>query len=142
MKDKIYRLFPNFLQELMISLFNYQAYKVRYGGKYKFYREKFKNNREISREELLKIQEDRFTYFLHFSRENTIFYNHYEEVSIGANSTLPILKKEDLRIKSKEFFTTDKKNGVVSKTGGTTGKSLEILFTQDNICLLYTSRCV
>ena len=99
MKDKIYRLFPNFLQELMISLFNYQAYKVRYGGKYKFYREKFKNNREISREELLKIQEDRFTYFLHFSRENTIFYNHYEEVSIGAISTLPILKKEDLRIK-------------------------------------------
>ena len=133
MKDKIYRLFPNFLQELMISLFNYQAYKVRYGGKYKFYREKFKNNREISREELLKIQEDRFTYFLHFSRENTIFYNHYEEVSIGAISTLPILKKEDLRIKIKEFFTTDKKNGVVSKTGGTTGKSLEILFTQDNM---------
>ena len=133
MKDQLYRLFPVYLQELLISIFNYQAYKIRYGQKYKEYRKVFLENRTFSLPALQKIQADRFNLFLKSSKENTTYYKDYAQVELAQIDQLPILAKESLRQKSKDFFTVSKKEGVVSKTGGTTGKSLEILFTPDNM---------
>lgn len=133
MKDQLYRLFPVFLQELLISIFNYQAYKIRYGQKYKEYRKVFLENRTLSLPALQKIQADRFKRFLKSSKENTTYYKDYAQVELAQIDQLPILAKESLRQNSKGFFTVSKREGVVSKTGGTTGKSLEILFTPDNM---------
>lgn len=69
MKQKIYNLTPKFIQELLISLYNYQAYKVRYGGKYNYYLKKFKQNRSLSREELVAINEKRYSEF-HYCPNN------------------------------------------------------------------------
>ncbi|WP_228411171.1 phenylacetate--CoA ligase family protein [Kaistella daneshvariae] len=133
MKDQLYRLFPVYLQELLISIFNYQAYKIRYGQKYQKYRKVFLENRTLSLQALQKTQADRFNRFLKSSIENTTYYKDYAQVELAQIHQLPILSKESLRQKSSDFFTVSKKEGVVSKTGGTTGKSLEILFTPENM---------
>jgi phenylacetate-CoA ligase len=44
-----------------------------------------------------------------------------------------VIKKEQLRANNKDFHTVSKKNGILSKTGGTTGKSLEVLLTHENM---------
>ena len=133
MKDKLFFLSPVFLQEVMITIFNYKAYKIRYGNRYKEYRKVFLENRTISRPALQKINAERFNRFLTSSKENTTFYKDYAQVQLAEIDQLPILSKETLRQKNCDFFTVSKKEGVVSKTGGTTGKSLEILFTPENM---------
>ena len=133
MKDKLYRLVPVFFQELMISLFNYQAYKVRYGKKYKQYRKLFLKNRRLTRAELCKMQAERFQSLINFSRVSSSYYKDLPNVGISHIAQLLVLKKEDLRSHSSEIVTLDKKEGVISKTGGTTGTSLEIIYTQDNM---------
>ncbi len=133
MKDKIYKILPDFLQGLLISLFNQLAYKERYGGKYQYYLNKFKANRTLSREELVAVQKKRFADFLSFSKDKSNFYKNYELVELEDISQLPILKKEQLRQSIKDVVTISKRDAIVSKTGGTTGKSLEVLYTADNM---------
>lgn len=133
MKDKLYQILPVFLQEVMISVYNYKAYSVRYGKRYKEFRQLFLKNRTLKRSELEKIQSDKFDHLLQFSRENSKYYRNYNQVDLDHINELPILEKETLRKNSIDFFTLNKKEGIVSKTGGTTGKSLEILYTADNM---------
>ncbi|MDH5828700.1 phenylacetate--CoA ligase family protein [Sphingobacterium faecium] len=133
MKDKIYKLLPNFFQGLAISLFNYLAYKDRYGSKYKEYFEQFKRNRNLSLDELLRLQQERFHLFLDSAIKNSPFYKDYDLVELNQISELPIIKKEDLRQHIDRVYTVPKSEGIVSKTGGTTGKSLEVLFTKENM---------
>ena len=133
MKDKLYQMVPRFLQEVMISVFNYTAYRVRYGRKYKEFRQLFLENRTLTRIALKEMQAKRFDTFLQFSIANTGHYRDFKQVSLSEIAQLPILPKETLRQNSVDFFTLPKKEGVVSKTGGTTGKSLEILYTTHNM---------
>lgn len=131
MKEKIYKLLPNFFQGLLISLFNYQAYRERYFGKYKFWLNEYKKNKLASKEELYSIQTERFSKFLMFAKENSVFYSGYPTVSLEEISNLPILSKEKLRNNIDKVYSVDKRKGIVSKTGGTTGKSLEVLFSKE-----------
>lgn len=131
MKEKIYKNSPLFLQELMITLFNVIAYKTRYSGKYKELLSKFKRNENLNLEQLKEIQKTRFNNFLKETIQNSNYYKDYPLVELELLNQLPIISKEDLRININDFFTVSKKGGVVSKTGGTTGKSLEILFTKE-----------
>ena len=133
MKDKLYQIFPRFLQELMISAFNYTAYRLRYGKKYKEFRKIFLENRTLTRNALQEMQAKRFDTFLKFSIANASYYSNFKQLTISEINQLPILTKENLRLNITKFFTLSKKEGIVSKTGGTTGKSLEILFTAENM---------
>src|SRR5690554_2353939 len=131
MKEKLYKLSPIFIQELLISLFNIKAYKERYSGKYKELLKGFKQNEDLTFDELKNIQKKRFNTFLKKAIQNSKYYRGYPLVELEQVSQLPIINKEDLRININDFFTVSKKDGIVSKTGGTTGKSLEILFTKE-----------
>lgn len=131
MKEKIYKNSPLFIQELLISIFNTIAYKERYAGKYKELLNQFKKNEGLPLEGLKNIQKTRFNSFLKEAIKNSKYYKDYHLVELEQIDQLPIISKEDLRRNINDFFTVDKKNGVVSKTGGTTGKSLEILFTKE-----------
>lgn len=133
MKERIYKLLPDIFQCLMISLFNYLAYKDRYGGNYKNYLNIFNKNRDLSLDQLKLIQQQRFSDLLNASKKNSKFYKDYQLVSLENISILPIIKKEDLRKNINKVYTIQKKEGLVSKTGGTTGKSLEVIFTKDNM---------
>lgn len=131
MKQKLYNLTPNFIQELLISLYNYKAYKVRYGGEYNYFLKQFKLNRNLTREELVTINEKRYKEFILKAINNSYYY---KELYKGLENPedirniikLPIVTKEDLRSNiDKVVIRTDEKLGS-SKTGGTTGKSLEV----------------
>lgn len=138
MKEQTYKIVPNFMQNMMLSIFNFKAYKVRYGGSYKKHLSIFNGNNHLSLEELQKIQNKKFLLFLKNTLNNSKFYKKlYEDLDLPKDvsqiSKLPILSKELLRQNIKEIYTIKKNQGVVSKTGGTTGKSLEVLFTNENI---------
>lgn len=124
---------PHFLQNLFVTGYNIKAYKKRHGGNYKKYFKILHNNRDLSLTQLQSIQQERFINFLNASKKRSKFYQEYPIVSLDNISILPIVKKEDLRKKINEVYTIDKKNSIVSKTGGTTGKSLEVLFTKKNM---------
>lgn len=133
MKEKIYKILPHFFQCFLITLFNYLAYKDRYGGNYKKYLFDFKTNRDLKKEELKNIQSNRFDFFLNTVIQSSRFYKDYPKVSIEDISQLPIVNKEILRQNIESVHTITKSDAVVSKTGGTTGKSLEVFFTKDNM---------
>lgn len=131
MKDKIYKLLPDFLQNILIFVYNYKAYKNRYGGDYKKFREEKLKNRALSLEELKKYQTKRYRTFIQFAINNSEFYkkslgNLPNVDDINYIQNLPIINKEILRKNiDKVIVNTTEKLGK-SKTGGTTGKSLEV----------------
>lgn len=133
MKDRIYKILPNFFQNLLISLFNFIAYKGRYGAKYQSYLSTFVSNEKLELTDLKKIQEKRFNEFLSKAIKDSKYYSTYSLVTLADIEKLPIINKEDLRKNISNVFTISKESGIVSKTGGTTGKSLEIIFTKDNM---------
>lgn len=138
--EKIYTLLPNFLQNLLISLFNILSYKKRYGGYYLMYLDLFKKNNSISLKDLKEIQLQKLKAFLLYSKSNSPFYqNLYKTIdletiqSVADIEHLPIVDKEMLRKEINKVYTISNSNGIKSKTGGTTGKSLEVLFTNKNM---------
>ena len=145
MRENLYKILPDFLQSAMVSLYNIRAYKIRYGGEYKAFRKKFLNNRNLSRQELLSLQKARYHEFVLHSISHSSFYKElYHGISEPEELVnihlLPILSKEDLRknIEDVTIHTTEKLEK--SKTGGTTGKSLEVKFrfvnTQERFAML------
>lgn len=137
MKERLYKLLPHKLQNLLIAVYNKMAYKIRYGGDYKFYREEKKKNRSLTRAELIALQKERYQSFIHFAMKHSAYYaktlKNIEGVAdIDNIASLPIVDKEILRthidiivVKSEEKFD-------LQKTGGTTGKSLEVKFFARN----------
>ncbi len=133
MKEKVYSFFPNFLQSLMVTLYNLKAYKVRYGGDYKIFRNLYLKNRNLSLEELKEIQRSRYHHFVQYSISNSEYYrNLYKNIDQPADieniKNLPIISKEDLRQNIEKVVIQSDEKFDKSKTGGTTGKSLEVKF--------------
>lgn len=133
MKNRIFKILPVFLQEFAISLFNFLQYRIRYSKEYYKYLIEFKNNRGLSLTELKEIQARRFHNFLQYAKSKSKYYSDYPLVGVESISKLPILSKEHLRSNIDSFYTINKSKGVTSKTGGTTGKSLEVIFTKHNV---------
>lgn len=135
---KLYDVLPHFFQNLLISLFNILAYKKRYGGNYKKYLKKINNNRTLSKIELEEIQKQEYSEIVieatkHSSFYHTLYSSIENATDIKNITQLPILSKEMLRQNIDKINTIDKRKGIASKTGGTTGKAIEVVFTLDNM---------
>lgn len=133
MKEKIYKILPDFLQNFMVYIYNRQAYKRRYGGEYKNFRKEKKANRTLSLEELQEYQKNRYSQFIKFVIRNSDYYKksigNIENVeSIDNITCLPIVNKEVLRNNIGSITVKTSEKLEKSKTGGTTGKSLEVKF--------------
>jgi len=138
MKEILYKSMPDFLQNLFVIAYNIKAYQSRYGSNYKKYLKKFIQNRNLSIAELKEIQNKRFLDFVQYAQSHSEFYaSLYRNVdmpcSIDEIEKLPIIDKEILRQNIEKIHTIDSKRAIHSKTGGTTGKSLEVYFTSDNM---------
>ena len=138
MKEKIYNYAPSIVQNIMVTLFNFLAYKKRYGGKYKVYRELFYINRNLSRQELLDFQKQRYEEFVQKAKSNTKYYRNLYKGIIDSNrieniSKLPIVTKEMLRTNINDIIISTNEKLIVSKTGGTTGKSLAVKYRPVNM---------
>src|SRR5690606_23230962 len=66
---------------------------------------------------------------------NNLYKENNLELGSAVNGLkhLPIIDKELLRKNIENIYTIGKDKGLLSKTGGTTGKSLEVLYTKKNI---------
>lgn len=136
----LYRKTPVSLQNLFISIYGYKLVVQRYGAHYKSEYERlikkdYSNYQELQDEQNRKLRE-----FLSFAVENSSYFEKkYASVDISKIKTvldlrlLPILTKEELRKNVDSIMTIKKKQGIVAFTGGTTGKSLEIVFTKEDM---------
>ena len=137
MLDHLYKIVPHFLQNLMVTVFNLKNYNTRYGGNYKKYKKIFKETSTWSLDELRSDQEKRFEQLVKYAQQYSAFYSAtYQDIPTATIleqiNLLPIISKEMLRKQIEQVYTVTKSEAVVSKTGGTTGKSLEVWFTNDN----------
>ena len=138
LQEKIYAVSPHFIQNTIVTVFNYLAYKKRYNSKYYEYLAHYNKNNTLSATELQQIQKDKYSAFVKYAITNSKFYrNIYKDIEnphlLENIEKLPIVTKEDLRQNIKDVYTIDKSEGIISKTGGTTGKSLEVLYHKDDI---------
>ena len=97
----------------------------------------FNNNNNLSLKELREIQKIKHELLIKKSIQKSNFYkNFYSGIEnpekLKNLSKLPILKKDVLKANIKNIQTLKKREGIVSKTGGTTGKSMQVLFTKQD----------
>ncbi len=138
MKEKLYKIAPNFVQNLFVFLYNKKAYQIRYGGEYNKFRKEKKQNRNWSLDKLKKYQQERYAKLIAFAIEHSPYYK--ETLSKIPNVTdiinirqLPIVNKETLRTHIQDIAAKTEEKLTKSKTGGTTGKSLEVQNFNRNI---------
>lgn len=138
LKEKIYFLLPDLFQSILISLYNFLANKKKYRGLFNEFTILFKKNRNLTIDELIENQSKRYTVFINqvverspYYREHILKIEGYSEIE--NIKKLPIIKKETFRKNIDNVYTILKNKGIVSKTGGTTGKSLEVLYTPENL---------
>ncbi len=137
-QQKIYNRLPLFFQNFLIGVFNKRAYKDRHGGKYKQFRATQERYQSISADELKEVQQQKFISFLQTAISNSKFYREkYKGLllpeTVDQIDFLPIISKDEFRSKVEDIYTIPAKGAAVTKTGGTTGFSLEVRFTMNDI---------
>ena len=138
--EKLFSKSPNFFQEFMVSLYNYLAYRKRYGGNYKKHLKHYQKSNNLTLNELNNIQLNKLKLFLIHANTKSLFYrNLFNQINLSNFDKIedlnqfPIIDKETLRKKNMSLYTISKEQGIIVKTGGTTGKPLEVLYTSDDI---------
>lgn len=136
----IYQVSPIWLQNIMISVYGYKLKKLRYGKIYYRYLEYLKQKDYSDSEKEKQIQNEEFIKLLHYTVAHSKFYRKfYQDIDIDSIksvddiSKLPILDKETLRTNIQDVFTINPKEGSVGHTGGTTGKSLSVVYTKEDV---------
>jgi phenylacetate-CoA ligase len=148
--EKIYYNSPDFVQNLAVTLFDFQYYKKR-SGNYKKLKEFYNNTYLKPRIEQERIQSHRLKEFLRFvARHSTYYKKQWENVDIERINKpedmriLPVINKEELRNHINEIRTVKPSKSYVAHTGGTTGKSLTVYFnwedTQERMAVLDSFR--
>lgn len=138
--EKIYDYSPIFFQNIMCSLKGYSQYFERYGRDYWKYREYFRWFDTLSLEEQKKIQSEKLREFLSYTIQKSEFYRDlYKDIDIESINSiedlriLPVIDKELLRSNIDSIMTIPKRGAVIQHTGGTTGKSLVVRMTADDM---------
>ncbi|MFJ7186831.1 phenylacetate--CoA ligase family protein [Lysinibacillus xylanilyticus] len=138
--ENIYDKSPIFLQNLMVSFSGYQRNMNRYGKIYFEYLNFLSDFDSWSLKRKLDFQFKELIEFIKYAVDNSEFYRKlYKDIDINSIRTmddlkkLPVIDKEMLRGNINEVFTIPRKGAVEGHTGGTTGKSLFVLFTQEDM---------
>ncbi len=121
---------PVFLQNLAISLYNAFQYKVRHKGKYKYYREYFRKYENQAIDEVCAEQDRRLEEFLRTAKYGS---KYYSSMNCSRLEQFPVTEKEDILDKLFEISTVEEKDAITSLTGGTTGASMRVFYTQEDI---------
>ncbi len=138
--EKVYDNSPIFFQNIMTTLAGYRNNKTRYGKAYYKHRNFLKTFDDYSLQEKLEYQELELNKFLAYTVENSEFYkNLYKNVDLNQIKKvsdlkkLPVVDKEMIRSNIDTITTIPESKAVEGHTGGTTGKSLVVLYTQDDM---------
>nr|WP_299242816.1 hypothetical protein [uncultured Halomonas sp.] len=136
----IYDSSPIWLQNVMVTAAGYRNNKVRYGKAYDAYREFLNKFDCMPINDKLEYQRAELVRFICYAHENSKFYQElYKGIDISKIHSvedikqLPIVDKEMLRSCADDVFTIAHKGAVEGHTGGTTGKSLVVLRTPEDM---------
>ena len=139
LKNKILDLLPVFAQDLMISFYGYVLIKQRYGDEYHQYRDSLLKQTSKSSADLLVEQNELLNDFVRYANKNSEFYrtlyknvNFDQAITIDSLAKLPVVTKEMLRANLEQVYSLEPSQGISSFTGGTTGKSLQVIFTKED----------
>jgi len=137
LKNKILEFLPVFAQDLIISFYGYILVKQRYGDEYYQYRDSLLKRTHKLSADLLVEQNELLNNFVRYAYENSAFYrslydkvNFDQAITLESLAELPVVTKEMLRTNLDEVYTLEHSQGISSFTGGTTGKSLQVVFTK------------
>lgn len=138
--EKIYDKSPILFQNLMVTISGYQRNLTRYGKTYNEYMKFLSDFDTWSLEKKLDFQRKELIKFIKYAVEESNFYRKlYKDIDINSFQTiddlkkLPIVDKEMLRENIQHTNTIPYKEAVEGHTGGTTGKSLVVLFTPEDM---------
>lgn len=136
--EYFYDISPCFLQNIMVTISGYFKNYYRYGKYYHTYRIFLEEFDKKTFQEKLEYQEQELISFINFAYNNSKYYNKlYKDANVDINNirsisdikNLPVIDKEILRKNINDVYTINHIGSVKGHTGGTTGKSLEILMT-------------
>lgn len=130
MKDFVLKHGPVWSQNVAISVYNTWLYRRRHGGAYNSYREYFARWENASLDELEREQQRRLAEFLSYACRESAWY---KRIGAGELHDYPVLEKEDLIRSLRRISTIPERAGEVSLTGGTTGASMRVIFTREDI---------
>lgn len=128
---------PDSVHTLGISVWNYLQYRRRHGGEFGYWHDYFNDWHFRPAKDWKKEQLKRLLDFLDYSKENSPFYSKrlkgIEFKTIQDLCQIPILTKNELLEHFDQICTISPSNGIKSETGGTTGNSMTIYFTPENM---------
>lgn len=137
LKKKLYDLSPVLIQNFLTSLYGAKLIKARYNKTYYEHLNFLRNNfytidhKEIQMKnlnEFLKVIKEQSPYYQKFLKNVKLPLTKIEELE-----KLPQMSKEIIRNSLEEIITISKEEGIASFTGGTTGKSLNVYYTKEDI---------
>lgn len=137
--ENFYDNTPIFFQNMMTSVAGFRNYLSRYGKSYHEHRDFLKKFDELPLKQKQDFQFNEMIHFIHFVKENSPFYRElYKDIDISNINNwedfkeLPVIEKETIRQNINDFVTVSD-NAVEGHTGGTTGKSLIVKFTKEDM---------
>lgn len=129
-KDKVFKLSPLIAQNLAITIYNTYQYKIRHGGAYKKFRDYYAQADLLSESYLMREVEAKKNNFFKYVKAHS---NWYKEYKFDNLTLLPILEKIDIINHLDDIKTIAEKDGLVSLTGGTTGASMKVVYTKEDV---------
>jgi len=137
--QKLYDQMPVPVQNLLVSLSGFSRNLSRYGLTYDAYRNFLKDFDTWSLEGKLEYQRRELIRLIRYASRYSKFYRElYRGIplqriqSIDDLKMLPVVDKEMLRKNIDDVVTVKRTGAVEGHTGGTTGKSLVVLFTRQD----------
>ena len=139
-KEIIYNVSPYWIQNILITYYGKKVIAERYGTIYFDELNRLLNNDYSNYDKEISNQKNELIRFIKFAVNKSPFYQElYEGIdldkikTVGDLRLLPIISKEDLRANITKVYTIDEEDAVVSFTGGTTGKSLKVYISNEDM---------
>lgn len=130
LKYKFFSFIPHFFQNCIVTFLNNKNYIKRHGGKYDEFREYYKKADFLNSNDLQLAINEKKDNFLNYSINQSKWYSAYKNMNF---SDIPPLNKVDLINNLNDIKTIDEGKGIISLTGGTTGASMKVIYTQEDI---------
>lgn len=133
LQDRIYAHSPIRLQNWLVSLYGIKLYRERYG---QYYEQELERLRRTSNEASPDAKLNHLNQFLQFCNQHNVYYQRLFKkhgVTLPLKSLedfkrIPPLEKETLR--TDETIFSNLHAPIIGMTGGTTGKSIQVRFTE------------
>lgn len=129
-KEKLISLSPYIFQNAAITAYNTYQYKIRHGGKYKYFRRYYSKAESFSEDKLAKEIAKKKKSFFSFVKNNSKWYENHDFSELNTNK---VLNKEDVVNNLDSIRTLNENRGLISLTGGTTGASMKVIYTKSDM---------